>query len=700
MLLCSVMLFGSWQTAFAAPEAAPNTEMDVQPKPAQDWLYLHEEAFSAEHSMIGLFAQCTEYFNAGDWDIRRGKLTIRYLATQLSDRHISNITVSLNGRPIHSARVIPDTEGKIQEIVVKLPPDGIIKGQNAITIDSYVRTQDSLPCVDDVSSASWLNLYKDSFVSLSYLPKAPCNSVADLYEQFTSIDALENHQSDICLSDSAGPAEVTAAALALSGISKNAVIDYQNIGLSQINQESDLFQNKYQIFFESYSKLSPALKKMLTNEQQQAAETGAVMVLLKSNEDSNMLLITGNDPLAVKNAASLLGNVPAMKQVQSTWRKVSGDENVATIPSDRNDYIQLTQTGSYLKGSFRQAASYYIEFPANRKLSVSSELSLAMRYSENLDFDRSLVTVYINDVPIGSKKLQKENGNGDTASFHLPADLNVSGNFTIKVGFDLEIKDMWCTLRQGETPWAWVTEESMLKIASVENDTILFESYPSPFIKDGSMNNVVVLLPDEPKDADFEAFRSILLTLGRYQKDNTGSLQVAQMSNPGDLKASNVIAIGRLDQNGVVQQINEQLYFKFSPDGATILSNEKMLIEPNYGASLGTVQLLQSPFTEEKRALMVVSGVSDEGMLRTLDYIGASDGLWKLYGDGYVADGVDVFPFRFSDENANRRPIIKELTQRGDLGGFVLIGLLMLVLLGLSATMISLKYRKKVRHEK
>ena len=68
-----------------------------------------------------------------------------------------------------------------------------------------------------------------------------------------------------------------------------------------------------------------------------------------------------------------------------------------------------------------------------------------MRYAENLDFDRSLVSAYITGTHIGRKKLQKDQAQGDEAVFALPADLEISGNFTLEISFDLEIKDLWCT---------------------------------------------------------------------------------------------------------------------------------------------------------------------------------------------------------------------------------------------------------------
>ena len=105
-----------------------------------------------------------------------------------------------------------------------------------------------------------------------------------------------------------------------------------------------------------------------------------------------------------------------------------------------------------------------MSLPANRSIAENSEVNLAFRYAKNLDFDRSLVTVSINDIPIGSKKLNKEYADSDTVSFKTPADLSVVGNYTVTVSFDLEMKSVPCVADSSQTPWAYIAPESTLLI--------------------------------------------------------------------------------------------------------------------------------------------------------------------------------------------------------------------------------------------
>lgn len=672
-------------------------ETDLIQAGQEDAPYIHEEAFGSDQSLTGLFSQTVRYFQAGDWDIRNATLKLRYNVSQLADSAVSSLTFTLNNVVFYSLRPTPGLNGAIQELSIPIPIDEIKAGQNTLTIEAYVRTQDELPCVDDVSLANWLQIFGDSTFSIRYYPKLPCNTLADFYAQFTSIDALENRQSTVLVRENATESELTAAALALAGLSGQAKTAYQNIALESLSDARALFSEKYRIYISRFDALLPDIKAMLTADQRQAAEQGAVMVLLKNEHGSNVMLITGNSNAAILNAGTLLGNASYMAQARTLWRRVTLDENTLTQKAQIMQYRQLTESGTYMEGLFRQSVSYYLDLPTNRMLSNASQVSLSMRYAENLDFDRSLVTVYVNDQPIGSKKLEKEKAQGDTVRLDIPADLMVNGNFSVQVSFDLEMPDTWCTTKKMKQPWAYVTNESMLKLMSVDFDNIIFEGYPGPFLKDGSFNNAVVILPDSPSVADYEAMRQIILTFGQFLKDNSGSLRVAYMSNIGELKESNVIAIGRLEKNLVVQQINNMLFFQFSPQGTTIRSNEKMVIDPNYGTILGTVQLLNSPYSEQKHALMVVTGVSDDAMLRGVEYVGLTDNLWKLYGDGYVADGVDVFPFRFKADNAKRESLIQQVASRQDIHKLVLAVGLVLLLVVVSTVMMIRKYGKKGR---
>ena len=674
-ILLTVLVTAGIPAAYAAP---------LQP-------YIYQHAFSGDHTLSGLFAGFTESFYAGDWAVEQAVLSMSYTVTQLALAELSTYTVTVNGQKIYTARV-PAAGGEKLREQIALPPDTIKQGINYLTIETYIRTNDTQPCADDTSKANWMNVFKESAVTISYRPLAVVGSVASLYRQFSSIEALSNRQSAIVVDQDAAESALACAASALAGLAGSAQMFFEDIGL-RVGQAGDLlFADMYQIYISRLDQLAGNILAMLTQEQVLAARDGIALILL-NRDDRYMLAAVGADDQAMETLGRLLCNSACMGQMQSAWVSLHKDADVLTGTALGEPYLPLTESGAYVKGAFRQEAAFYIKLPKNRALAYDSRIRLIFRCAENLDFERSLVTVYVNDNPIGSKKLSQGMPGGDSLELSIPTDIKVSGSFTVRVAFDLEIKDLWCTLRQEETPWAYISSESMVKLNTVNVQGLLFDNYPGPFAWDERLNDMAVLLPANPSYADYEILRRMMLTIGRFVTDNSGTLRVIR--GAGSLPDANVIAIGRYGVNQTAMDINRGLFFKFSQDGTTIDSNEKMRIEPGYGAGLASVQLLYAPDSGRRRALLVVSGVSDEAMLKAIPYIGSVEGLWRVYGDGFVADNEAAHSFRFKDDNAVMAPAAFVLMDRQDVLGLSLTagGVLLLALFAFG--MMVMKHRRR-----
>lgn len=657
---------------------------------AADNNYIHQESFSSDYELQGLFAVCDQNFQTGDWEIHEVRLTLYYTATMLVREEISDFTVSVNGQPVFSER-IPLTGGETQKLDISIPVTCIQKGNNRITIESYIRTNDEDPCKDDVSGSSWMVVLKESMITVNYTPSSKCSSVSDIYEKLTSIEALENEESGIAIPQNASEAELTAAAYAMTGISANAALFYENLDIAVYGESNDI-NKKYILYISGYDSLSPEIISKMSVEQKAAAEKGAVIAFLQDRTEKNYLLITGRDSQALINACRLLGNKTYMQQIAASWKRVGVKDDVVFSYDEKEESV-LTENGSYVNGPFSQSASFYIETAANRKIAAGSKLTLRFRYAENLDFDRSLVTVYIGDTPLGSKKLSKETANSDVLTINIPNNLGIVGSFNLKVTFDLEIPDMVCTMRRQDMPWAYITNESTIRLKTEEIPYLLFDYYPAPFIVNGRLNQVMVMIPAEESKQDLEVFSHLLLTLGRYQKDNKGSIAVCRADQNISLENLNVISIGILEKNPIAKQQNNQMYFRFSPEGTTILSNEKMQLDPDYASSLGTAQLFYSPYSSENNALLIISGVTEKGMGSAGKYLGSVEENWKIYGDGFVSDSDNIYCYRFGADNAKRSSLLMKMTAQEDLLVLSVIGGCILFLLVVTAVLLMNKYR-------
>lgn len=720
----------------------PGTALSAEDKASDDAPHpdssggnlLHTERFSASHELKGLFAEGTEYFSAGDWDILSAELSLLYSVTQMQDEALSSFTVYLNGEPFYSGvpecgsceetdsadgasdaaalRETSDDAGcsfsasdagpsayeGLTELRLSLPKRLIREGINTLRIESYIRTANGEPCADDAAGANWMVLSKDSSIRISYRAKEPADSIAALYEKLSSIEALENGQAAVILADDPSDEALTAAAYILSGLSQNAGADREGIRLLS-GGEAALTEAengvRYAVFAAAFEKLPQSIVSQLSGEERQAAETGALLKSLRLS-GKYVLLLTGADEALVTKGGTMFANPVYMKQLTDGSHAVSEAENVRMEESEVSAYQKLTEDGAYADGAFRQSLSFTVPSAANKTLSPKSELYLSFRYAENLDFDRSLLTVYVNDTPIGSHKLSKARADGDEAHFYLPADLAVSGDFQVRLSFDLELKDLWCTLRREEMPWAYVSPESGMKLVTADAAPLLFDYYPAPFIRNGSFNEVLIALPKDPKETELSVFKELCVLFGQYLKNNAGSVTVSTAPAESELAAKNLVLIGTPQRNPLIAENNDAMYFRFSEDGTALLGNEKQMIAAEQAGLYGTGQLLLSPYASDGKAMLLVTGASDTGVAASGAALSDAGELWRIAGDGFLADTAgNISAYRFKKDGGDPAEKVSGVFGREDVTKFLLAALCGALILIVSLFFLLTKYLRK-----
>ncbi|MNC42427.1 hypothetical protein D3C75_912420 [compost metagenome] len=146
----------------------------------------------------------------------------------------------------------------------------------------------------------------------------------------------------------------------------------------------------------------------------------------------------------------------------------------------------------------------------------------------------------------------------------------------------------------------------------------------------------------------------------------------------------------------MIRDNNDKLYFRYSKDGDTILSNEKVSIDEQYGAEIGTLQLLESPY-ESGRGFMALTGVSSEDVYLVSKLIASEKDKWKVYGDGVIADkDGNVSAYRFKTiAGSDKDSVITQITERSDVLGFVVAVVLAVTLVIVSLLLLFRKHMKK-----
>lgn len=162
--------------------------------------------------------------------------------------------------------------------------------------------------------------------------------------------------------------------------------------------------------------------------------------------------------------------------------------------------------------------------------------------------------------------------------------------------FDLEIKDLDCTVRSMNTPWAYIAANSSLYLPAGENTTLNLANLPAPFQRASRMNNVVMILSDDATQTELTLAGRIMAMLGAGSTPY-GSLKVIRAENfqAAAYGNSNLIVVGLSDRNSVLKQINPYLHFQYTDDMTSLAESTKLVMTTDYAHEASVLQLMKSP---------------------------------------------------------------------------------------------------------
>lgn len=639
------------------------------------------------------------------WEVSRVRVSLDVQTSSASRKEWSTVTLSLNGNPFFSFHPETGTEAG-QRVELSVPLELLAQGSNVLKLQTELRASaEEQVCQEDDRASYWLRIGASSRIETEYALRPMEDSIRDFNARISGPDIVAAGRSLVALPADAQAAEWESAVYALAGFARSNLLSENAIPLLPYSTEH-IQGKEYVTLIGLYDRLPQELKDLAVAGLPAGGNDGSAagapdlerhgLIRLVSTQEKAVLLVTSRSPELLAKAGRLVANQEQMKQAAGNALLVDEATDVSTAQTSFTREIRLTETGDELKGPFHQEHNYYIAMPGNLELGDASKVRLDFRYGENLNFDRSLVTVKINGVPIGSKKLHKELAHADQAVFTVPRDLAVSGSFTVTAAFDLEADFNACAANDHETPWAYVTPESLLQLQTRQGTELLLNHYPYPLVQDGQFASVSVVLPDRKDNELYRTVGNLFHLLGRYATSNTGQVKFSPGSaTPEELKGRNLIAIGTYRDNAVIRANNDKLYFRYDGEGTRILSNEKISLEAGYAATIGTLQLLPSPYGGA--GMLVVTGVEPEAVFRASRLLAGEQARWKVYGDGVLTDrDGKVQPFRFKKAKITESaPGLDEIWQRQDVVSFTAAAVLVLALVLVSLILLVRKHTRR-----
>ena len=620
--------------------------------------YSSDFSWSSDKTLNGILSTESLYFKIPKyWNTKYAIVSIQYSLSQLITDIPATITFSINNKPFYSCKIKYENSGP-QIIYAVIPAELLKEGFNNLGVSGYVRLYNDEGCIDDYSGANWINISKNSYARIGYEVENHNNKI--LYYPYPFISTMDPTAKDtaILVSDKKDNGELSASMILAA-----------NLG-TKTSEENNLNMGSYSDYrkFNSSNTILVSLTKNLPSEMKEYVspytkelnDNGVVLFINDANGNP-MLLLVSNKEEGLIECARMISDENRVDQENSNVAMVRiGSADVIKNSTKLNDSSAYTYTiesltdgGMVFIGPFRQKSDLYLSTLNDYILSSAGKISLKFRYSENLDFTRSLITVYWGETPIASKKLTKERSSGDELTFTIPADVVGTSAGKVSIAFDLEIQDLICTPRQMDMPWAYVTKDSILYLPINTSIVPKFDTLPHPFQKDERFNQVLIVIPDEAKAQELTLAGKMLAIYGK-STDPYGNIEVCRgsdcLNSSVNYKDKNIIAVGTPKSNKFISNLNKNLYFKYDESNTKLLSNEKLILSNNYAENVGTMQLLSSPY-EEGQAILVLTGAKDSSLEYIDKFIKDEKLTWALKDDCIlIDDNLDAKMYRFQKD--------------------------------------------------
>ena len=356
--------------------------------------YTNKIELNSNISFDGVFDSYRWIFNSNSKEgTERVTLNLEIEVTDvLSDKIKSYLTFSLNGSQFYSME-IKKKNGEPQALTVNLPSYLLKDGSNEVKVEGYLRIS-SESCTDDYNTANWLVLREKSNIELVEKAKIYGNEIMEfpygLSERYDS-------NNKIIIPDKYTDGELSSA------LKFQTLLGEINCGgeIVKWSDKGDL--SKSNVIFigsklEGESSLSIINNDIKDLELDKEAYIGVNNSPFSTRSDLKLISIISNSESELESAIKFLMKKDIYGQVSSSSIFVNSRLNLDKEIKPLSSIITLEELGvseMKVEGLFRKEVKIGYALPKNRKLSPGDKLELNLRYSENLDFDRSLFTVYI-----------------------------------------------------------------------------------------------------------------------------------------------------------------------------------------------------------------------------------------------------------------------------------------------------------------
>jgi hypothetical protein len=344
------------------------------------------------------------------------------------------------------------------------------------------------------------------------------------------------------------------------------------------------------------------------------------MAVSPYNRERVVLIVSGNTDAAVAKAGRSISSGSVRPGTKTTVAFVA---NVAQPQSGNETFPETRSFGELGYATQRSQGlggySFFVEFNAPNSVSLVGDgfLELSFVHSALLDYDRSNVNVFLNDIAIGSVRLSDTSTRLVRTRIPVPETVLRPGRNRIQIQSTLSSRSSE-RAQPFDAFWLSIQDDSSLFLRFSSKPPrptrANLSNLPKPFTEESNLGNVAFVLP-ERDPAAWAAAASMAYFIGQASSNvplNIGAALASEV--PATLRDErNLIVVGKALELPLVAEI-ATLPAPFKA-GTNIASEDNIGVGYRIAESddMGYLQFVASPWNDQ-RIVLLAMGSTDRGI--------------------------------------------------------------------------------------
>jgi hypothetical protein len=666
-----------------APELIEQKQITIEEVNGNDLKYTYRVINDIE--LRGINGESKWFFDVDKgMGVRSFRFNLFCRVNELIRTDISYFTIYMNDIPVKSMRIKDANHDLLNSWTVDIPVRLVKEGYNELRVRSHSRITDD-PCEDDKNIANWVIIDGNTNYEIIYRKKAQTNDISQFPRPFVGMYADDAEGVGIIIPENYSDKELSAALTLIAHIEAFSYSYEVPTALVTVGDEA-ISSFDSLIYLGNYKSVPQQFKGDIKNQADLYENNANIYKIISSSGQKPVFLIVSDNGDRLIEAIKALNNSDLKAQMKGSYNMLTPGLDTAIKEQRMDDYIYLTELGIdgiEVKGSNQQVASIGLRIPVNQVLANEACINLSLRYSDNMDFEKSVVSVYVNGVPIGSEKLEREKRDLDTMTFYIPEALRRNNYYDVRIVFELIPSGIIdCERYLASVPWAYINGESNYYFPRQERRLMLLDNLPFPFSRDEDLDSTTIVMPDKPKREDLRIAGQIAELTGIGIKNNEGIIDAITGNMLGEKNnRNNLVIFGTPAENSAIKSINDSLWFKYDSRFSGIMSNEKIELLPRTSTTATFLELKTSPYNENK-GIMTLTSMDKVSLIKAVEYLDDSKRGFLRGDAAIISKEGDLLNFRFQ-EDPKDRPVFnvtQEFTE-GTWDYLIFTGVLLLFLI-------------------